>query len=254
MKITRKISPCRFQYALGETILETVQSFTDLGVIVQDNLLWDKQIVTMVKKANRNLWLVRRTVGPAASQNAKRLLYMSLVRSCLEYCSIIWNPVTKANLIKLESVQRRTTRFILSTNEPTYEERLLECKLLPLSYRREILDCQFQHKAKAGAFGENIRALCDVRPHWRNPRLDTHASKLRYIPAHTETYHHFYTRRIAHIWNRLPDRVRAIPYNRLSPALKKALNHFYQQQLEIKFQTPNTCTWVTKCRCPTCRS
>ena len=79
----------------------------------------------MVKKANRNLWIVRRTVGPAAPTMAKKTLYMSLVRSCLDYCSIIWTHITKENLKRLESVQRRGTKFILSTGEPSYNERLV---------------------------------------------------------------------------------------------------------------------------------
>ena len=150
---------------------------------------------------------------------------MSLVRSCVEYCSVIWTHVTKANLIKLESVQRRGTRFILSTGfgEPGYEERLIASKLLPLSYRREMLDCQFLLKAKSGAFGEQIWGLVDIRPHWINPRLDTHATKLRYQPAHTETYNHFFTRRIAHIWNKLPDQIRTILFNRQSPRFKRSI-------------------------------
>ena len=255
MRITRKISPVRFIYALGNTALENVSSFTDLGVIVQDNLAWDMQIASMVKKANRNLWIVRRTVGPAAPTTAKKTLYMSLVRSCLEYCSIIWTHITKENLKRLESVQRRGTKFILSTGweGPSYTERLSTCALLPLSLRREILDCQFLLKAKSGVFGEDVRFLVDVRPHWRNPRLDAHTSKLRYLPAHTETYSHFYTRRVPHIWNKLPDHVRAIPYTPLSSRFKKALKKFFTNKLLVEFKTENTCTWVSKCRCTTCR-
>ena len=98
MRITWKISPVRFIYALGNIALESVTSFTDLGIIVQDNLAWDMQIASMFKKANRNLWLLRRTVGPAALRMAKKALYMSLVRSCLEYCSIIWTYIMKENL------------------------------------------------------------------------------------------------------------------------------------------------------------
>ena len=255
MRITRKINPTRFQYALGNVALDVVSSFTDLGVIVQDNLSWDMQIASMIKKANRNLWLVRRTVGPAAPTTAKKTLYMSLVRSCLEYCSVIWTHTMKENLRKLESVQRRGTKFILSTgiDGPSYKERLETCNLLPLSLRREILDCQFLHKAKAGAFGQNIRALVDVRPHWRNPRLDEHTSRLGYLLAHTETYSHFYTRRVPHIWNKLPTHVRAIPFTPLSTSFKQALKRFFNDKFQVDFITDNKCTWVTKCRCTTCR-
>ena len=37
-----------------------------------------------------------------------------IVRPHLEYASTSWNPYTKRNIYKLESVQRRAARFVLS--------------------------------------------------------------------------------------------------------------------------------------------
>ena len=84
MRITRRINPVRFYYSLGDTTLQRVDSFTDLGVIIQDNLSWEKQINGMIKKADRNLWCMKRTLGPLAPMKAKKLLYVTLVRSVLE--------------------------------------------------------------------------------------------------------------------------------------------------------------------------
>jgi hypothetical protein len=46
----------------------------------------------------------RNSIGP------RRTAYIALVRSIMEYGSVIWDPYTKQE-IKLESIQRRGARF-----------------------------------------------------------------------------------------------------------------------------------------------
>ena len=53
----------------------------------------------------------------------------SLVRSNIEYCSVVWSPYSRKNIDKLEGVQRRTTKFILKTKD-SYETRLEKLNLL----------------------------------------------------------------------------------------------------------------------------
>lgn len=167
--VTRRINPIRFKYCLGDTNLEGVTSFVDLGIIIQDNLLWDLQINSMIKRANRNLWFIKRTVGPI---KAKKLLYLTLVRSILEYRFIIWCPITKINMRHIESVQRRATKLITGNLYASYADRLVQCDLIPLTFRCEMLDCSFMYKARAWILGNTIMLLCDMRPFRQNPRLD----------------------------------------------------------------------------------
>ena len=254
MRITRRINPIKHEYSMGSKNIELVSSFIDLGVIIQDNLLWNQQIASMVRKANRNLWFIKRTVGPTAPTTAKRLLYLTLVRSILEYASIIWNPISKQNLNHLESVQRRATKFISNMFYSNYKDRLQASNLLPLSYRREALDCGFLHKARAGILGETVFELCDVRPLRQNVRLDPDDNFLRLLPVNTETYANFYTRRIVNIWNSLPTETRRIVFTRGGTAFKSHVKKWYTHKLLTYFDPDRDCTWVTKCRCTVCRN
>ena len=71
-----------------------------------------------------------------------RTLYCALVKSQLEFGSVVWPPFTDRNITKLERVQRRATEFILKT-EDDYEVCMSELNLLSLEHRRFIFDVLF---------------------------------------------------------------------------------------------------------------
>ena len=59
------------------------------------------------------LYFAKRTIGTYVTLLAKKVLYTALVRSHLEYGTVIWSPFTAANLKIIESIQRRATNYIL---------------------------------------------------------------------------------------------------------------------------------------------
>ena len=65
--------------------------------------------------------------------------YLALVRSKMEYGSVIWEPYTKQDTLKLENVQRSAARFITkgyySRQERCVTEMLHKLKLLTLQDR-----------------------------------------------------------------------------------------------------------------------
>ncbi len=99
----------------------------------------------MSSKAYHTLYLLKRTFSPSTSELVKSSLYTSLVRSQLMYCSPLWRPMLIKDIKKLESLQKRATKFILG---PThygldYKQRLTKLKLLLLMYTLEIRDIMF---------------------------------------------------------------------------------------------------------------
>ena len=48
---------------------------------------------------------------------ALRTLFCALVRSQLEYCTVVWSPQTARNINKLEKIQKRATKFILKSDD-----------------------------------------------------------------------------------------------------------------------------------------
>ena len=82
------------------------------------------------------LGLIKRTCKGLDDPKTLRTLYCSLVRSNLEYCSVVWSPYTKRNTDKLERVQRRATKLILKSDNP-YDIRLKKLNLMSLAIRED---------------------------------------------------------------------------------------------------------------------
>ena len=58
-----------------------------------------------------------------------------------KHASQVWSPYTEGKIMATERVQRRATKFILKCDFLiTYPERLAKLGLLPLEFRREVLD------------------------------------------------------------------------------------------------------------------
>jgi hypothetical protein len=254
MRISRKTLPIRTAYTMGQTRLERVNSFVDLGIIIQDNLLWDEHINNMIKRANRNLWFIKRSIGIHATSDAKKTLYVALVRSILEYGTIIWTPISKQNLRHIESIQRKATKLICRNYYISYKERLALTNLLPLSFRRETLDLNFFKKGRAGIFGQDIKMICNIKQDRQNRRLDPNNSLVKTTKVKSETYAHYFTNRIIRSWNSLPHEVRDMPFNRTSSVFRNRIKQIYINKLTNTFNVDNDCTWVTRCRCSKCRA
>ena len=77
------------------------------------------------------------------SVSVRKLLYLTLVRSHLLYCSVVWRPYLRKHTILLERVQRRATKFILNDYNSDYKTRLNSLGLLPLSMVLELNDIIF---------------------------------------------------------------------------------------------------------------
>ena len=160
-------------------------------------------------KANRMLGLLKRTCKDLKDESTLKTLYCSLVRSNLEYCSVVWWPFTKRNVNKLERIQRRATRFILKSNEP-YNVRLHKLNLLTLEQRRFVDDVTFLFKTLNGHLDVDYSQFLDFysqEDRYLLRHFDTKSLKKKY--ARTNILKNSYFYRIVDEWNSLPLEVRS---------------------------------------------
>ena len=106
-------------------------------------LQWRPHYENITAMAYKIFGLLRRIFKNSISFEAKKLLYIFLVRSCLLYCSPLWWPHLIQDISLLEKVQRRVTKAILNDYTSDYKSCLIKLQLLPLMYIYELSDILF---------------------------------------------------------------------------------------------------------------
>ena len=110
-KATRNPTPT---VCVNGKVLETVKSHKVLGLIIQDNLKWNKHIEMSTSKASKRLHIIRVLRQGGVPPHDLLHIYYALVHSVLEYCCIIWHNSQPKYLLKnIEMVQKRALRIIL---------------------------------------------------------------------------------------------------------------------------------------------
>ena len=83
-----------FQYRLDSTYIYYVSSYVDLGVTINNKLLWKEQCDKLVCEGKSQLGMLMRTCPFIMNKKQKITFYLTILRSILEHCSImiIWRP------------------------------------------------------------------------------------------------------------------------------------------------------------------
>ena len=199
---TTDVSPVNSTYHLDGAPIPSLDHCRDLGVIFSNNLSWSLQYDAISAKAYRQLGLIRRTFSSSTSVRVKKLLYLSLVRSQITYCSQVWRPHLIKDITSLERIQRRATRLILNDFSSDYRTRLISLHLLPLMYLYELLDVMF--------FVKCFKSPDPSFPIWDHVSFSTastrsaSAAKLNHKSRSSTLARHTYFCRLVRIWNTLP--------------------------------------------------
>jgi len=110
MHISHLSSSEQYMYQLCDVVLSSVTSEKYLGVYLNHDLKWSHHIDQVAAKASRKLGFIRRNLR-GAPVDCKKLAYVTLFRSGMEYASIIWDPYTKRDSDKLDKTQQCAARW-----------------------------------------------------------------------------------------------------------------------------------------------
>lgn len=143
------------QYYLANEPLKNVKEKKDLGVIFQHDGKFNIHIKTTISNCFKRLGLIKRHAQQIQDLDTLIMLYNSIIRSKLEYCSNVWNPKTKDMINEIEKVQKRFTQYLFYLENkfyPTYPEGIAykdlieQLNIQTLEERREGQKLIFLHK------------------------------------------------------------------------------------------------------------
>jgi len=143
--------PCS-SYNVNNVQLIDNTATVDLGVIIDGKLRFDKHIANIVSNAHSRAVLIRCCFKSRDSCLLFRA-FTEFVRPLLEYCSPVWNPHYHCDIEKIESVQRRFTKYIGGFKNLSHREHLLRLNAETLELRRLKSDLTLTYRTVYGYCG-----------------------------------------------------------------------------------------------------
>lgn len=240
-------TPIESPYILNDLQIASVNSHKDLGITISPDLSWSEHIGQLLSKAYRSLGLLRRTFSNSCSVTTRKSLYVAIVRSSVSYCSPVWRPHLKRDIIAMEQLQKRATKFILNDYSSDYRVRLLTLKLLPLMMLLELNDIMFfvrclKQPSPCFDIGEYV-TFCSGA----GTRSASH-NRLKHTISSNNTTRNFYFNRLPRLWNHFP----TIDLSQSTHTIKSKLKLFIWSHFTCNFVASNSCTWHVFCPCQNC--
>ena len=150
ISFSRSASLLLYDYTYNCTNLERVESIKDLGLLIDRKLNFSAHVAATTAKAFAMLGFLRRNTADFENIEALKTLYISLVRSTLEYAVQVWAPYYAEQQDRLERVQRRFTLYALRLLPwrdgvwwTSYRDRCALLRMESLEQRRVFLQQTF---------------------------------------------------------------------------------------------------------------
>ena len=149
-------------------------------------------------------WILN--VFKTREKDTMMLLFNSLVRSRLEFCSELWDPNGIAQINAIEAVQRVFTRKIDGLKTVNYWKRLEILNIFSLQRRRERRTIIYVWKIKNALVRNDIELCFEI-----NDRRSQSRAIVKPVPKIRgkilSAFEQSFVVRAAKLWNRLPPRL-----------------------------------------------
>ena len=96
---------------LVESKIRRVKYSKTLGIIIDGQLLWKKQVETTVSKVSKGIGMLRR-IKSCVSIRTLIKVYNAIILPYFDYCSLVWSNCSEYLLDKLQKMQNRAGRIV----------------------------------------------------------------------------------------------------------------------------------------------
>ena len=148
-------------YLFDNQPLQSVPHIKYLGITIDANLSFNKQVNDVCKKATGTLHMLMRNLKKARTKT-RTIAYKTICRPILEYASHSWSPYLSKHVNQLESINRKAFRWSYKKRKfDNISDLMYRVGWHPLSLRRECADLCMYSRIITGkaAIDENLIAL-----------------------------------------------------------------------------------------------
>ena len=132
---------------LNNSLLEEVKETRLLGALISEDLRWNANTESIIKKANKRMTILRNVSNFNVPKKDLIHIYILFIRSVLEQSCVVWgSAITESEVKSLERVQKCALHIIFQEKYDSYLNALKMSKLPTLAERRAILSLKFALK------------------------------------------------------------------------------------------------------------
>ena len=217
------------QVEIAGVPLERKREVYDLGVLMDENLTWEKHCDNVVGKAYGKLREVYHAKN-FLNRKSKIAVVESYILSQFNYCDTIMQNLSQAVKTKIQKLQNACTRFIFGLRKYDHiSQHFRQLNTLNMDNRRNLHSLSLMHKItnnKAPTY------LCS-KIRYRNAihRHNTRGNIMLHIPAYRNTYgRDRFFRKVAQSYNRTMALNDFSPNMSISNFKKKLKRHLIENQ------------------------
>ena len=185
MLFTNRKVQDHFEIKIQNTIIERVQTYKFLGVIIDDQLKWTHHINSVCKKVNQSIGILVKLKN-IFKKTTLINVYKTFTQPHLMYCNIVWGNTAQTHLKPLFIAQKKALKIALKLPQRTPSDKVFEqarvhtieqinkiqVSLFMYKYSRHILPQTFANQfiANSKLHSHNTRSSQSL--HTPFPKLD----------------------------------------------------------------------------------
>ena len=155
---------------LQNVLLEEVQECRFLGLIITNQMSWERNTENITKNENKRMLMLQKLYEFNVPTEELVHIYILFIRSLVEYCCAVWHSsLTEEDSASIERIQKVALRMILKEDYSDYPSALEVTGLETLRQRRTQLSLNFAKKClksdrMSDLFPLNVKTV-NTRPH-----------------------------------------------------------------------------------------
>lgn len=186
----RSKTPILYDYSFNGRLLGRVEVIKDLGVYFDSALTFKHHYNFISASSLKMLGFLCRIVKEFTCLKVIKLLYITLVRSRLEYCSVVWSPFYKSDISQIERIQHKFLRYIaykkkISTDDIDYTQLMDTLNIKSLASRRDRNDLIILYKI-INNYIDSPELLSRIN--FKVPTRSSRQQNLFKVPYHKSNY------------------------------------------------------------------